>query len=115
MIILFTGHRDKILSIDKLDEIANLYPDATWMHGGAIGFDNQVALYAKSHNINQIVIRPDYQNNEPKIAPLIRNKTMVEQSDLVIACYDGRNIGGTKYTIDYARKRGKQIYIYIPL
>lgn len=42
-----------------------------------------------------------------------RNKYMVESSSLIIALFDG-NVGGTKQTIEYAKKQGKQVVIVKP-
>lgn len=38
-----------------------------------------------------------------------RNKFMVDNSDYVITWYDGKK-GGTRNTIDYALKRGRQVF-----
>ena len=43
-----------------------------------------------------------------------RNKYMVDQSDLVIAVWDGKKVGGTWNTIKYAKSKEKQV-IYIML
>jgi len=91
------------------DIIASKYPEAIWVHGGASGFDTQVHLYAKEHSIDVLVIRPNYKEFPGKIAPLKRNETIVETCDVIYACYDGRNRGGTLYTINYARKIGKPV------
>lgn len=37
-----------------------------------------------------------------------RNRYMVEQSDFIVAYWDGK-AGGTQYTVQYAQKRGKKI------
>lgn len=39
----------------------------------------------------------------------IRNRYMVDESSRVIAVYDGREDGGTLYTIDYAKAQGRTI------
>lgn len=44
---------------------------------------------------------------------LERNKYMVDSCDIVIAVYDGKK-GGTKFTCDYARKKGREIIILSP-
>ncbi len=44
---------------------------------------------------------------------LKRNKYMVNSCDKVIAVYDGKK-GGTKFTIDYARKKGKRVIVIDP-
>ena len=41
----------------------------------------------------------------------IRNRYLVDQSGLVIAVHDGREKGGTAYTIRYARTQGKEVHI----
>jgi len=43
-----------------------------------------------------------------------RNRYMVDNADRVIAVYDGSSSGGTAYTVDYARKQGKEIIIINP-
>lgn len=104
MNIAFTGHRDKTAPPADLEMIYAQYPNATWIHGGAMGFDSQVSLFAATHNIPQIMIRPDYGAHS-KSAPLVRNRQIVDQGDLLVACYDGRKSGGTFYTVRYAQKR----------
>jgi hypothetical protein len=104
MQIAFTGHRNKIASLQDLENIHRLYPAATWVHGGAGGFDSQVAAFAQKNGIGQIVIRPDY-GTHGRSAPLIRNREIVNRAAMLYACYDGRQSGGTYYTINYAQKR----------
>lgn len=43
----------------------------------------------------------------------IRDKYMVDQSDVLLAVWDGIEFGGTYNTIKYAKEQGKKI-IYIP-
>ena len=43
-----------------------------------------------------------------------RNRYMVDNSDVLIAIYNGEPKGGTAYTVNYARKRGKEIIIVNP-
>ena len=40
-----------------------------------------------------------------------RNMYMVSQSERVIAVYDGREKGGTEFTVRYAKTRGREINI----
>lgn len=61
MIITFTGHRNRLANEADLDRIAALYPGATWVHGGAEGFDSQVDAYARRYGIPCEVVRPDYK------------------------------------------------------
>ena len=36
---------------------------------------------------------------------------MVDESDLVIVVYDGRDTGGTVYTMNYAQDKGKTVQV----
>jgi len=103
MRIAFSGHRDRFAPISALEDIRNSYPGAIWVHGGASGFDTQVETFAKTNGIETEVIRPDYKTHG-KSAPLIRNHTILRNSELLVACYDGRKSGGTFYTLNLARK-----------
>ena len=105
MRIAFSGHRDRLAPISTLEDVCNSYPGAVWVHGGAGGFDTQVETFARSHSIKTEVIRPNYEKFG-KAAPLKRNQAILEGSELLVACYDGRTSGGTFYTINLANKTG---------
>ena len=77
--------------------------------GGASGIDNLAEKYADKHKISKLIILPDYKRYG-KAAPLRRNEIMVDLADLVIVVWDGKS-RGTKYTIDYATKKGKNLKI----
>lgn len=83
-------------------------PD-TIISGGARGADTYARLFAKEHNLELTEYLPDY-DKYGKVAPLIRNKLIVEACDCLIAFWDGRS-RGTKFTLDYARECGKPIKI----
>lgn len=38
-----------------------------------------------------------------------RNRYLVDNCDLLVAVYDGKPGGGTAYTVDYARKVGREV------
>jgi hypothetical protein len=107
----FTGHRDKKCNSAQLDLILKEFPDAIWVTGGAVGFDNQVEDFHREVRWGEdpVILRPNYSEYGPKKAPLIRNEEIVNQSDLIYTCYDGRQKGGTFYTISYAKKLGKEV------
>lgn len=111
MKIAFTGHRDKHCSSKLFDKIYKKHPDAVWIHGGAVGFDTDVNEYAFAHNIETIVIRPDYSKYPPKIAPIKRNILIVQACDILVALYDGRFTGGTAYTVNFARVNKKPVFL----
>lgn len=102
--IVFTGHRDAICATESLDLIHADNPDSIWIHGGVEGFDTQIATYAAEHGIQTICIKPDYKKYPAKVAPLRRNDLMLSMADSVVALYDGRSTGGTKYTVEKAKK-----------
>lgn len=45
---------------------------------------------------------------------LNRNKALVELCDVLVAVYDGKT-GGTKFTVDYAKKLGRKTIIIPPM
>lgn len=94
-------------------EISKYVPDGTDMiiTGGARGIDTLAEKYADENKIFKLIIKPDYETYGRR-APLLRNKTIVEKADIIIALWDGKS-RGTRFTIDYAKKCGKKVKIYI--
>ena len=94
-------------------EIDNLIPpDATLIiSGGADGIDTLAEQYADRRGIKKLILYPDYELYG-KSAPLIRDKLIVDNADAVIAIWDGRSTG-TEYTINYAKRRGVPVEVYI--
>lgn len=105
MIIAFSGHRNCVVDEEYLGMIRDEFEGAQWLHGGAKGFDSQVQAFAEKWQIECQTLAPDYASFPPKLAPLIRDRKLVEQADLLVACYDGRETGGTAYTIHLAQAR----------
>lgn len=115
--IAFSGHRDRVVEPIWLLWVADTWPGATWVHGGCKdGFDAQVDRYIQAHGIPYQVIRPDYERfkEKPKAAPLVRNREIVDQCSFVVVCYDGRDHGGTHYTVKYARKKRVPVILLPP-
>lgn len=79
--------------------------------GGAAGVDQLAETWAKEHGVPVQSIRPDY-TRYGRAAPLVRNREIVKQAEMVIALWDGTS-KGTKYTIDYARKQGVNTRVYL--
>ena len=75
--------------------------------GGAKGIDTLAEQYADAHGIEKLIIRPQY-DRFGRAAPIKRNEQMVDACDVVLAIWDGES-RGTRYTLDYARKKGKEI------
>jgi hypothetical protein len=103
----FTGHRNRVAELPQLDWIRQQYLGAVWVHGGAAtGFDAQVAGYIRLWELPFEVVRPDYARfrHSPKLAPLKRNEVIVARVQVLVACWDGREKGGTFYTINCGRR-----------
>ena len=73
------------LSID----ISKYIPAGTTeiISGGAKGIDALAEKYADENNIPKLIINPEYEKYG-KVAPLKRNKTIVENADMVIAIWE---------------------------
>lgn len=105
----FTGHRDRLAKLFQLESLLNDYPSSIWIHGGAIGFDSQVDTFATEHGIEVVKHVPMYSQYPAHIAPLVRNRLIVDQCDILVALYDGRKHGGTYYTVNYAKEHNVRI------
>ena len=69
------------------------------------------SLYAMSNGIDFTEYPADWKTHG-KRAGFLRNIEMVDTADAVIAIWDGVS-RGTKHSIDYARKQGKEVFIFV--
>lgn len=108
MILAVIGSR----SIDNKD-IGGYIPYDVEMivSGGARGADTLAQIWAEKNNVPIKVYYPEYDKYSRK-APLVRNRLIVENSDEVLAFWDGVS-RGTMYTINYARKLNKVVHIVL--
>lgn len=99
-------------SITDADIKRYVPPDATLIiSGGAVGVDTLAEKYADEKGIKKLILYPDYELYG-KSAPLIRDKLIVDNADLVIAVWDGVS-QGTGFTISYAKRRNVPCEVYI--
>ncbi len=77
--------------------------------GGAVGADSLGERYAKENNIETIIFKPDW-NKFGKQAGFLRNTTIIENSDIVIAYWNGTS-RGTADSINKAKNLNKQVII----
>lgn len=77
--------------------------------GGAKGADTLGHRFAMEHQLEMIVFKPDWKRFG-KRAGYIRNTDIIENSDIVIAFWDGKS-SGTKDSIDKALNLNKQVII----
>ena len=95
-------------------EINNLQaytPEGTTeiISGGAKGVDSCAREFAIANKIKYTEFSPDYKRYG-KAAPIIRNKSIADYSDEVIAFWDEKS-KGTKSVIDYCIKNNIKIRI----
>ena len=79
--------------------------------GGAKGIDSCARAYALQHKIPFTAFLPEY-SRYGRAAPMVRNRQMVDAADAIVALWDGIS-HGTAYTIAYAQKRKKPLYIFL--
>jgi len=87
------------------------YLDKVWVivSGGASGADSLGEKWANENNIKTCIYKPDWDIYGKK-AGFIRNKDIVDDSDIVIAFWDGLS-RGTEHSINLARKMNKEVRI----
>ena len=73
--------------------------------------DTSAREYALSHGIKLTEFLPEY-TKYGRSAPLKRNITIIEYSDIVLAFWDGKS-RGTKFVIDNCRKLGVEVRVYV--
>jgi len=76
--------------------------------GGARGVDKHAEEFAEANGIPIEIIRPINPAN--KLDYLFRNIEIITKADKIIAFWDGKS-KGTKFVIDYAKARGKDIEV----
>lgn len=76
--------------------------------GGADGADKMGARWARKKGIETEIFEPNHKKY--KHAYHHRNRLIAESCTLLIAFWDGRSTG-TKYTIEYARRLGREVRI----
>ena len=100
------------LSVDDL----GLYIPAETTHiisGGARGIDTCARKYARLKGILYSEYLPDYQKFG-RIAPIIRNDKIIDNSDIVIIFWDGKS-RGTSYVIISCIRKKIPHRIYMPI
>lgn len=94
---------------EMLKNVLSKYHISLIISGGAKGADSLAETYARENDIETLIFKPDWDKHG-KSAGYIRNIDIIENSDLVIAFWDGKS-KGTKHSIDLAKKGNKKIII----
>lgn len=97
----------------KIKNLEEFIPEDTTkiIWGGAKGVDQCAREYALSHNIKLTEYKPDYRRFG-RGAPLKRNAQIVQNSDMVIAFWDGKS-RGTAFVIDFSKFMCVPVTVYI--
>ena len=97
----------------SVSDLGRYLPENTTeiVSGGAKGVDTSAREYALAHGIKLTEFLPEY-TRFGRSAPLKRNITIIEYSDIVLAFWDGKS-RGTKFVIDNCRKLGVEVRVYI--
>ena len=96
----FTNYKQMCEEIDKV-----IKEDDEIVSGGAIGADSMAQRYAKEFGYDFHIKYPKYGRHGPG-ATFIRNKLIVEASDIVLAFYSKGSFqkGGTANSAKWARE-----------
>jgi len=96
-----------------LDEVLNSYKDKVTMivSGGAKGADTIGESWAKENNIPTQIFLPKWEKFG-KSAGFIRNNYIIENSDEIIAFWDGVS-KGTQHSISLCKKLNKNCKIIL--
>lgn len=99
-------------SFTDYDQLKTLLKDhgiTEIISGGASGADFLAERFAREHHLKLTVFRPDWDTHG-RAAGIIRNRTIVDVADAVVAFWDGAS-RGTAFTIKYAQAQNKPIEI----
>ena len=110
MKVAIVGSRDVDLSqLDWLDQ--QVPPDCDgFVSGGARGVDQMAVQLADQRGVPSWEYLPDYARYG-RGAPLVRNREIVKQADLVLAVWDGKS-RGTRYVMDQCKKTGTALRVF---
>ena len=78
--------------------------------GGARGVDQYAESFFRAFNLPIEIIRPINPSN--KMDYLFRNVEIITKADKIIAFWNG-NSKGTKFVIDYAKNRNKEVVVIL--
>lgn len=91
--------------------VAALPDDAVVVSGGAIGVDLEAAASARARGLEVIEHLPDYKTYTGRLAPLVRNKLIVESCDVLVA-FPAPWSTGTWHAVRLATDAEKEVIVY---
>jgi len=98
------------VNYEFMKKILDSFSFSEIVSGGATGADSLAKKYAEEKNLLITEILPDW-NQYGRSAGFKRNKLIVDQSDAIVAFWDGKS-KGTAHSIRLAKKVGKNVYIF---
>lgn len=102
----FTDYDYMVRNIKKHIDISKI---RVIISGGAKGADHLAKRFANDHKIPIIEYLPDWKKYGKK-AGMIRNKDIIDNSNYVIAFWNGQSVG-TKDSIELAKKNNLPLII----
>jgi predicted Rossmann fold nucleotide-binding protein DprA/Smf involved in DNA uptake len=100
------GFSDQRLMAAKLDPLLGRVSEV--VSGGARGADSLGERWGKKNELPVKLFLPDHKQYRHPYHH--RNRLIAEYCDNLVAFWDGRSTG-TKYTIDYAKRIGKPVWV----
>lgn len=100
---------DKVFFLEKVKDVISEYNITAIISGGAVGTDLLGKQYALDNQIEYIEFLPDWSKYN-RAAGMVRNRDIVNNSDIVLAFWDGVS-KGTKNSIDFAKKQNKILFV----
>ncbi len=108
MKVAVIGGRD-FNDYERLKNILSLFHISLMVSGGARGADSLGEKYADENNIKKQIFIPQW-DLFGKSAGFIRNTEIIENCDIVVACWDSKS-RGTRDSIGKANKLKKDTFI----
>ena len=116
MKIAIVGSRDRDMAEDKalVKELVNsLLTDDIVVSGGCRGVDTWAEKAADTRGLKKLIFKPcilkGMTYGEKVLEYYKRNRKIVDNADVVYALMSSRRKGGTGYTVDYAKSKGKKV------
>lgn len=108
--VIVAGSREGVCYADVCTAIEQSgFSVGAVVSGGCRGTDKLGEDWAHNHDIPVFVYPADW-NSHGRAAGPIRNATMANNADALVAVWDGKS-RGTKNMIDVARKKGLAVFV----
>jgi hypothetical protein len=100
----------EVIRAAVVEYVMSLPEGSVVVSGGAIGVDSVAAEAARSRGLEVVEHLPDYERHGGKMAPLVRNILIVDDSDEIIA-FPAPWSTGTWHAVGVARDKGKTLCV----